>query len=122
MRDYTPYRFGLSGQPVENRPEELFSIMEFIDPEVLGPFPKFDRTFIERDHWGKPRKYKNLPLLQKIMSEAMFRKSREDIAEWLPEIVEMEIPVVLGPRPWPSTTSSGTISWKPSTRRWPEEW
>jgi len=98
MRQYTPYRFGLSGQPIENRPEELFSIMEFIDPEVLGAFPKFDRTFIERDIWGKPTKYKNLPLLRKRMQDAMFRRSREDIAEWLPERVEMEIPVKLGQR------------------------
>ena len=96
MRKATPYRYGLSGQPVENRPEELFSIMEFIDPEVLGDFAKFDRTFIERDPWGKPRKYKNLPTLTKVMSDAMFRKSREDIKEWLPEMVEMEIPVRLG--------------------------
>jgi SNF2 family DNA or RNA helicase len=91
------YRFGLSGQPVENRPEELFSVMEFIDPEVLGGFHKFDRAFIERDHWGKPKKYKNLPTLQKVMAEAMFRRSREDIAEWLPERIEIEVPVVLEP-------------------------
>jgi SNF2 family DNA or RNA helicase len=26
-----PYRFALTGQPIENRPEELFSIMEFVD-------------------------------------------------------------------------------------------
>ena len=30
-----PIRIGLSGQPLENRPEELFSVMEAIDPEVL---------------------------------------------------------------------------------------
>ena len=50
-----PIRMGLSGQPVENRPEELFSIMEFIDPEVLGSFDKFDRTFIVRDWLGAAR-------------------------------------------------------------------
>ena len=89
------HRFALSGQPVENRPEELFSIMEFVDPTVLGPFDKFDRTFIERDHFGRPKKYKNLNLLHDAMQGAMFRKSRDDIKEWLPEIVSMEVPVPL---------------------------
>ena len=94
---HAPVRMALSGQPVENRPEELFSIMEFVDKDVLGSFHKFDRTFIERDHWGKPLKYVNLHLIQQRLGEAMYRKSREDIAEWLPEMIEIEMPVQLDP-------------------------
>ena len=93
----TQYRYALSGQPVENRPEELFSIMEFVDPNVLGTFVKFDRTFIVRDHFGRPTRYQNLKTLHASMQGAMFRKSREDIKEWLPEMVTMDIPVQLGP-------------------------
>ena len=93
----TPVRLGLSGQPLENRPEELFSIMEFIDREALGRFEKFDRTFITRDHWGHPKKYKNLDVLRKRMDLFMFRRNREDIKEWLPERIEMEVPIVLEP-------------------------
>jgi SNF2 family DNA or RNA helicase len=85
----------MSGQPVENRPEELFSIMEFVDPTVLGSFHKFDRTFIVRDHWGRPKQYRNLGTLRDRLSEAMFRRSREDIAEFLPKILSMETPVPL---------------------------
>ena len=92
---HTQVRIALSGQPVENRPEEVFSILEFVDPEVLGPFPKFDKCFIKRDHWGKPRKYRNLGLFQQRISEVMYRKSREDISEWLPDQIELEMPVVL---------------------------
>jgi SNF2 family DNA or RNA helicase len=80
---------------VENRPEELFSIMEFVDPEVLGRFGLFDRTFIVRDGWGRPLRYRNLHLIQNRLGPAMFRKSREDIAEWLPEKIDVEMPVVL---------------------------
>lgn len=97
MGKYARYRYALSGAPVENRPEELFSIMEFVDPEVLGPFHKFDRTFINRDHWGKPKSYKNLKVLSNKLGEAMFRRSREDIAEYLPKIVTTDTPVLLDP-------------------------
>lgn len=94
------HRFGLSGQPVENKPEELFSIMEFIDPTVLGEFPKFDRTFITRDYFGKAVGAKNLPLIKKRMDGVMYRKSREDIAEWLPDLIETEVPVHLDTVSW----------------------
>ena len=88
-------RLALSGQPIENRPEELFSIMEFVDKEVLGSFHKFDRTFIVRDSYGRPKRYRNLSLVSQRLGPAMYRKTREDIAEWLPEMIEQEMPVVL---------------------------
>jgi len=95
LGDAAAYRLALSGQPVENKPEELFSIMEFVDPKVLGPFYRFDRTFIKRDTWGKPIKYMNLPLLRKSLSEAMFRRTRKDIEQYLPKMVTLETPVRL---------------------------
>lgn len=87
------YRFALTGQPIENRPEELFSIMEFVDPDVLGRFDSFDRTFIVRDHFGKPTRYRNLKALHESMQECMVRKTREDIADQLPQIIHQTIPV-----------------------------
>jgi SNF2 family DNA or RNA helicase len=87
------YRYALTGQPIENRPEELFSIMEFVDPEVLGRFDTFDRTFIVRDHFGKPTRYRNLKSLHESMTECMVRKTREDIADQLPQIIHQTIPV-----------------------------
>lgn len=88
-----PYRFALTGQPIENRPEELFSIMEFVDKDVLGDFKTFDRTFILRDHWGRPMRYRNLDKMHKVMKECMVRLTREDIADQLPKIIHTVIPV-----------------------------
>jgi SNF2 family DNA or RNA helicase len=87
------YRFALTGQPIETRPEELFSIMQFVDPSVLGKFDVFDRTFIVRDHFGKPMRYRNLKQLYETMAESMVRKTREDIADQLPEVITQVIPV-----------------------------
>jgi SNF2 family DNA or RNA helicase len=88
-----PYRYALTGQPIENRPEELFSIMEFVDKEVLGDFKTFDRTFIVRDTWGKPMRYRNLDKMNKAMRECMIRKTREDIQDQLPNIIHQTIPI-----------------------------
>lgn len=87
------YRFALTGQPIENRPEELYSIMEFVDPTVLGRFDLFDRTFIVRDHFGKPTRYKNLKSLHTSLEACMIRKTREDIADQLPKIIHQVIPI-----------------------------
>lgn len=91
------YRFALTGQPIENRPEELFSIMEFVDDSVLGKFTEFDRAFIVRDRFGKPTRYKSLDLLHKRMKGVLIRKTREDIADQLPQIVHQTIPVRFDP-------------------------
>lgn len=88
-----PYRFALTGQPIENRPEELFSIMEFVDKEVLGDYKMFDRTFIIRDTWGKAIRYRNLDRMRTAMQECMVRKTREDIQDELPDIIHQTIPV-----------------------------
>ena len=83
-----PYKWGLSGQPIENRPEELFSIMQWIDPTVLGSASTFDQTFIVRNTWGGVKRYRNLHLLRETMSEAMHRRTRHDVRDQMPATVE----------------------------------
>ena len=98
----TPVKIGLSGTPIENgKPEELFSIMEFIDPKVLGRFDMFDRTFIVRNAQGWVSDYKNLGTLHKAMQPAMVRRSYDDpeISAALPtEIVRDPLLIDLDPR------------------------
>lgn len=94
-----PYRFGLTGQPVENRPEEVFSIMQWIDPDVLGRFEMFDRTFIRRNSFGGVQYYKNLPTLHRRLTEVMVRKRRDDpdVRDQLPKVTEEIVPVPFDP-------------------------
>lgn len=91
----TPITIALTGQPIENRPEELYSIMEFVDPDVLGGFQKFDKTFIVRNHWGKPVRYRNLNVLAERMEDVMYRKSRAEVADQFPKINVTTIPFYL---------------------------
>lgn len=89
------YRWALTGQPIENRAEEAFSIMEWVDPSVLGDFRTFDKAFCVRDHWGRVRLYKNLPTLHRILSDAMVRNTRAEVADQLPAVSEEVVPVEL---------------------------
>lgn len=87
------YRFALTGTPVENgKPEELYSIMQFVDDTVLGRFDKFDMTFIVRNNWGGVDRYRNLPILHEKMKEASVRKAQKDpdVAPFLPSTIYKE--------------------------------
>lgn len=79
--------FALTGQPIENRPEELFSIFEFVDPTVLGDFRVFDRAFIVRNkHSGQAVRFRNLDKLNKRLADCFYRKTREEIADQFPRV------------------------------------
>lgn len=89
----SPYKFALTGTPVENgKPEELYSIMQFVDSTVLGRFDIFDQTFIVRNRFGGVERYRNLPTLNKTLTKACVRKrqSDADVAPYLPETIFAE--------------------------------
>jgi SNF2 family DNA or RNA helicase len=81
------YRMALTGTPVENRAEEAFSIMEWVDSSVLGPFDLFEKAFIDRWPNGTVKKIKNVRLLNEKLSHGMVRRSRTDpdVRKYLPE-------------------------------------
>jgi SNF2 family DNA or RNA helicase len=85
-----PVRIALTGTPVENRPEEAFSIMEWVDAKILGRWDLFEKSYINRNFFGGVSSYKNLGLLHENLSRAMIRKSRLDpeVAKYLPEVTE----------------------------------
>ena len=90
-------KFALTGTPIENgRPEELYSIMEFIDRNILGRFDLFDKAFIVRNHWGQILAYRNLHTLHKVLIEHAVRKAQkdEDVAPHLPDAIIRE-PIIV---------------------------
>lgn len=85
----SPIKFALTGTPIENgKPEELYSIMQFVNPKVLGRFDLFDKTFIIRNHFGGVERYKNIPTLNKTLGKASVRKRQDDpdVAPYLPAV------------------------------------
>lgn len=88
-----PIRFALTGTPIENgKPEEVFSIMQFVNSSVLGRFDLFDKTFIVRNYFGGVQRYRNLELLHTKLQEWSVRKSQkdEDVKPYLPDAVYRE--------------------------------
>ena len=81
----SPFALALSGTPLENRLEELYSVVEFIDDRRLGPAFRFYNRHRVVDEKGKLLGYKNLDRIRKKLKPILLRRTRESVLEQLPE-------------------------------------
>lgn len=78
------YAVILSGTPLENKLEELYSIMQFVDQFCLGPYYQFvDQTVVKSDT-GKVISYRNLNAIGERMKNVLIRRRKKDVALQLP--------------------------------------
>lgn len=75
----------LSGTPLENRLDELFSVVSFIDDRRLGPGFRFFNRHRIVDEKGKVLGYKNLEDLRQRLAPVLLRRTRESVKLELPE-------------------------------------
>lgn len=84
----SPYALVLTGTPLENRLEELHSILEFIDRHHLGPLSRFlDRHQIT-DPTGKITGYRDLHGLGKTFSSILIRRRKSEVLTQLPRRID----------------------------------
>lgn len=70
------FRLAMTGTPVENSLEELWSIMDFVQPGELGSLKEFRNTYIQTNDYNK--------LLEKIMPFYLRRTKKEVLDDRLP--------------------------------------
>jgi SNF2 family DNA or RNA helicase len=80
----SPFALVLSGTPLENRLDDLFSIVEFIDDRRLGPAFRFYNKYRVVDKKGKLLGYKNLDNLRKKLKPVLIRRTRGKVIDDLP--------------------------------------
>ncbi len=83
------YAFVLTGTPLENRLDELYSIFQFIDPRILGPLWHFNDRFYDLDRRDdgsyKVIGYKNFGELRATVAPYSLRRTRDEVLKDLPE-------------------------------------
>lgn len=80
----SPFALVLSGTPLENRLDELFSVVEFVDDRRLGPAFRFFNRHRVVDEKGKLLGYKNLEQLRQQLKPIMLRRTRNKVVKELP--------------------------------------
>jgi len=74
----------LSGTPLENRLDELYSVVQFIDDRRLGPGFRFFNQHRVVDERGKVLGYKNLDQLRARLQPVLLRRTRDSVRLELP--------------------------------------
>ncbi|MFH1867540.1 MAG: DEAD/DEAH box helicase [Candidatus Omnitrophota bacterium] len=82
------YALVLTGTPLENRLQELHSIVEFIDKHHLGPLFRFLDTHQMTDDAGKVIGYRNLNALGSSLEPILIRRRRKEVLSQLPKRVD----------------------------------
>ncbi len=80
----SPYALVLSGTPLENRLDDLFSVTEFIDDRRLGPSFRFFNRHRIVDEKGRVLGYKNLAELRERLQPILLRRTRATVMRDLP--------------------------------------
>jgi SNF2-related domain/Helicase conserved C-terminal domain/SWIM zinc finger len=80
----SPFALVLSGTPLENRLDDLFSVVEFIDDRRLGPAFRFFNRHRVTDERGKVLGYKDLDLLRERLKPVLLRRTRSAVIKDLP--------------------------------------
>jgi superfamily II DNA or RNA helicase len=94
----TRYAFILTGTPLENRLEDLYSLLQVVDHRVLGPLWRYLVDFHITDERGKVLGYRNLSDLRRRLAPVMLRRDRSLVRDQLPERIEQRLDVALTPR------------------------
>ncbi len=85
------YALILTGTPLENRLEELYSIVELVDQFLLSPFYLFRDRYIQTDGDGRTTGYRNLGEVGQRVARVMLRRCKSDVELQLPERIDKNL-------------------------------
>lgn len=97
-RIVTPYAIVLTGTPLENKLEELYSIMQFIDVFRLGPMYRFLNEYQITDDSGKIIGYKNLNKIAETLRDVLIRRTKKEVLSELPKRMDKNLFVPMTPQ------------------------
>ena len=79
----------LTGTPLENKLEDVYSIVQFLEPRLLSPLWQFaaDHFMVSRHQSGKIIGYRNLSQLHERLKALVIRRKKEEVLSDLPDQV-----------------------------------
>jgi SNF2 family DNA or RNA helicase len=87
----------ITGTPIENKLVDLYSIMQFVNPELLGPLWEFSyqHCYFDTNKHDKITGYYNLQQLNEKLKQVIIRREKRKVLKQLPEITQYDIPVAM---------------------------
>ena len=93
----SPYAVVLTGTPLENRLEELISIVQFVDQHRLGPTWRLLDEHQQRDERGRVIGYRELQRIGQTLAPILLRRRKAEVLAQLPERVDNTLFMPMSP-------------------------
>jgi superfamily II DNA or RNA helicase len=87
----SPYAIVLTGTPLENKLEELISIVQFVDQHRLGPTWKLLHEHQVKDESGRVTGYTRLEKIGQTLAPIMIRRRKSEVLKQLPERLDQNL-------------------------------
>ncbi len=94
----SPYTIVLTGTPLENRLEELVSIVQFVDRHRLGALWRLRHEHQTVDEAGRVIGYRDLDRIGKTLAPILLRRRKSEVLTQLPARVDNTIFVPMTPQ------------------------
>jgi SNF2 family DNA or RNA helicase len=111
------YAFVLTGTPLENKLEELVSIVQFVDQHRLGPTWKLLHEHQVKDEVGRVTGYKALEKIGQTLAPIMIRRRKSEVLRQLPGRTDQNILVPMTEKQLDYHRENGAIV-KRIVQRW----
>lgn len=115
---HSDYSIVLSGTPLENKLEDLYSVMQLVDQYCLGPYYKFIEETTVRDETGKVLSYRNLKMVSERIRSRLIRRRKADVSIQMPRRTDKLLFVPLTPQQremhdeWKSSVAQIVYKWR----------
>ncbi|MFT4247149.1 MAG: DEAD/DEAH box helicase [Pseudomonas sp.] len=87
----SPYAIVLTGTPLENKLEELISIVQFVDQHRLGPTWKLMHEHTVRDDTGRVTGYTGLERIGQTLAPILIRRRKAQVLTQLPPRTDQQV-------------------------------
>ncbi len=87
----SPYAIVLTGTPLENKLEELISIVQFVDQHRLGPTWKLLHEHQVKDEAGRVTGYTRLEKIGQTLAPVMIRRRKSEVLRQLPSRTDQNL-------------------------------
>lgn len=85
------YALVLTGTPLENKLQELYSLVQFVNPLLLGSLYNFISQHEEVDETGKVTGYRNLHEIKERLNHMLLRRTKKQVLQQLPARIDKNL-------------------------------
>ena len=88
-------RIALTGTPIQNKATDIYGIINWTNPGVLGNYYSFIDRYCLKNHFGGIFAYQNMDELKNRLQRYMIRRTKEEVLPELPKKIIIDVPFKL---------------------------